>query len=122
MKRIAFLFFATVTIYSCQSSRSSASKMMKLNLQKGQAYDYDMITDFGQEIMGQEMKMSMNMGYSLEVTADSGNVRTINTAINRIKMDMQMMAMKFSIDSDKPASEADTTTMQGKLSLAFSKL
>jgi hypothetical protein len=71
--------------------------------------------------MGQEMKMNMNMGYSLDVSNDSGNIRTINTAINRIKMDMQMGPMKFSVDSDKPVSEADTSTMQGKMSFAFSK-
>lgn len=128
MKKPLFLLLVIATLIgtlsnsSCKSSQSSASKMLKLNLQKGQAYDYDMITDFDQEIMGQEVKMSMNMGYSLDVIADSGNIRTVNTEVNRIKMDMQMMAMKFSIDTDKPASESDTTTMQGKLSLAFSKL
>ena len=127
MKRTAFLFlviFVSVsafTISSCKSSQSSASKMLKFNLQKGQAYDYDMITDFDQEIMGREMKMSMDMGYSLDVNSDSGNIRIINTAINRIKMDMQMMGMRFSVDTEKPVSDADTTTMQGKLSFVFSK-
>lgn len=128
MKKTAFLVLAIsivcsmFIISSCESSKSSASKLLKFNLQKGQGYDYDMITGFDQEIMGQQVKMDMNMGYALDVSADDGNIRTVNTEIKGIKMDMQMMGMKFSIDTDKPASEADTTQVPGKISYTFSKL
>lgn len=110
MKRINLLLLAiltitgTIVIQSCQTTgkTSSASKMLKFNFEKGKGYDYEMISNMDQEIMGQEMQMDMSFYYSMDVTEDDGAIKTITTAIDRFKMKMGVGGMNLDIDSDKP--------------------
>ena len=110
MKRINLLFltFVTITavivIQSCQTSgkTSSASKMLKFNFEKGKGYDYEMISNMDQQIMGQSMQMDMTFYYSMDVTDDDGTIKTITTAIDRFKMKMGVAGMNLDIDTDKP--------------------
>lgn len=109
MKKIAFLLLAAAisyglfTISSCESSKSSASKLLKFNLEKGKGYDYEMTWDFNQEIMNQEIGMNMTAGYSVEVADDDGKVKTLSTMYRNIKMNMKVMGEEIDIDTDKPS-------------------
>jgi hypothetical protein len=96
--------FVTIVIPSCQTSgkASSASKMLKFNFEKGKGYDYELITNMDQEIMGQTMQMDMSFYYSMDVAEDDGTIKTITTAIERFKMKMNMAGMNIDIDTDKP--------------------
>lgn len=109
MKRIAVLFavviafFATVSVESCQSTKSAtASKMLKFNFEKGKGYDYEMIINLDQEIKGQSMQMDMTSYYSMDVTEDDGSSKTITTTYDRFKMNMMMAGLNIEVDSDKP--------------------
>lgn len=110
MKKINLLtvilvaIFAVITIQSCQTSgkTSSASKMLKFNFEKGKGYDYELITNMDQEVMGQAIQMDMSFYYSMDVTEDDGTIKTITTAIDRFKMKMGVAGMNIDIDTDKP--------------------
>jgi hypothetical protein len=110
MKKINLLLLTIVSIVtsllipSCQTSNktSSASKMLKFNLEKGKGYDYELITNMDQEIMGQSMKMDMSFYYSMDVSDDDGALKTITTAIDRFRMKMGIAGMNMDIDTDKP--------------------
>jgi RNA recognition motif-containing protein len=120
MKKINVLLIAVivlanmVAIQSCQSSKSATgSKMLKFNFEKGKGYDYEMITNVDQEIMGKSMQMDMSAYYSMDVTADSGDTKTITTSVDRFKMKMGMGGMNLEVDTDKPVVD-DNDTASGK--------
>ena len=100
----------TVFIFnSCESSKqASGGTVMKFNLKKGKTYDYDMMWDMKQQIMQQEMDMNMTGSYSIEVTDEEDDVRTLKTTYNRIKMNMGMMGMNMFVDTDQPLPPAPT--------------
>jgi Family of unknown function (DUF6263) len=110
MKKINLLliilvaFISTIVIQSCQTTgkASSTSKMLKFNFEKGKGYDYEMITNMDQEIMGQKIQMDMAFYYSMDVTDDDGTTKTITTSIDRFKMKMAMGGMNIDIDTDEP--------------------
>src|SRR5258705_12399086 len=110
MKKISLLLItlvaitSTIAIQSCQTTgkASSTSKMLKFNFEKGKGYDYEMITNMDQEIMGQAMQMDMTFYYSMDVIEDDGTLKTITTAIDRFKMKMVVAGINIDIDFDKP--------------------
>ncbi len=88
------------TLQSCQSSKNStASKMLKFNLEKGKGYDYEMIMNMD---VGSMMQMDMTNYYSMDVVADDGGTKTISTTYDRFKMKMNSMGMNLEVDTDKP--------------------
>jgi hypothetical protein len=113
MKKINFLLIIPVTIIaaivvtSCQTTgkASSASKMLKFNFEKGKDYDYEMISSVDQEIMGHTMQMDISAYYSMDVTEDNGNTKTITTSIDRFKMNMEVGGMNLEVDTDKPVTD-----------------
>jgi hypothetical protein len=98
------IIIGTINIQSCQTSgkTSSASKMLKFNFEKGKGYDYELITNMDQEVMGQAIQMDMSFYYSMDVAEDDGTIKTITTAIDRFKMKMGVAGMNIDIDTDKP--------------------
>ncbi len=100
-----------VTIESCQTAKSvTASKMLKFNLEKGKGYDYEMIINMDQEIMGQKMQMDMSNYYSMDVVEDDGNTKTITSKIDRFKIKMNGGGMNLEVDTDKPLPESGEMT------------
>lgn len=106
IKLILIVFCTSVvvgSIYSCQSTKSStAAKLLKFNFEKGKGYDYELITNMDQEIMGQNIQMDMSFYYSMDVKEDDGNTKTITTSIDRFKMKAGAMGFNIDVDSDKP--------------------
>lgn len=109
MRRIAnsyFIFTSTIfllVIASCQTTKSStASKMLKFDFEKGRGYDYEMILNMDQEVMGQKIKMDMASYYSMDVIGDDGQNKTISTVYDRLKMSIGIGGMNIEIDSDEP--------------------
>jgi hypothetical protein len=111
MKKILFLFVAahilvsTCSIQSCKSTRNSASKLLKFNLEKGKGYDYEMVWDIDQQVMNQDIKMSVTAGYSVDIIAENENSKTISAVYNDFKMNMKMMGMEINVDTDKPSPD-----------------
>jgi Family of unknown function (DUF6263) len=109
MKKIVVALLAIITvagIQSCQSTKSATgSKMLKFNFEKGKGYDYEMIINMDQDIMGQAMQMDMTNYYSMDVVADDGTTKTITTTYDRFKMNMKVGPMNIDVDSDKPLHE-----------------
>ena len=109
MKKIAGIIIAIIsiaTIQSCQSAKSAtATKMLKFNFEKGKGYDYEMIINMDQDIMGQAMKMDMSTYYSMDVLEDDGSAKTITSTFDRFKMKVDVSGMNIEIDSDKPLPE-----------------
>jgi Family of unknown function (DUF6263) len=110
MKKIAFVIAAVITmagIQSCQSTKTAtSSKMLKFNFEKGKGYDYEMIINMDQDVMGQPMQMDMTNYYSMDVVADDGTMKTITTTYDRFKMNMKVAGMNIDVDSDKPLLES----------------
>lgn len=109
MKKIAVILVAIITIagiQSCQSTKSAtSSKMLKFNFEKGKGYDYEMIINMDQDVMGQAMQMDMTNYYSMDVVADDGITKTIITTYDRFKMNMKVGPMNIDVDFDKPLPE-----------------
>jgi hypothetical protein len=111
MKKITVILLAIIAvgaIQSCQSTKSAtSSKMLKFNFEKGKGYDYEMIINMDQDIMGQAMQMDMTNYYSMDVVADDGTTKTITTTYDRFKLNMKVGPMDIDVDSDKPLQEMD---------------
>jgi Family of unknown function (DUF6263) len=111
MKRIilfpaAACFLLTVFMLdACQSAKNStASKMLKFDLEKGKGYDYEMIINMDQELMGQPVQMDMTTYYSMDITEDDGSIKTISSKLERFKMKTAMMGFNIDVDTDEPVN------------------
>ena len=116
MKRLTLLVLVIITtitittIYSCKNSKTSADKVLKFNLEKGKGYDFEILWDTDQQMMGQDNKINITAGYSLEVIDDKDNIKTLTAVYKSFKMYMNIMGMEINVDTDKPfgpISEAD---------------
>jgi hypothetical protein len=110
MKKISLLIAALAVvisfaaIQSCKSSgAASASKLLKFNLEKGKGYDYDMVWDMNQKMMGKETKISIGAVYSIKVDEDKDHVKSMTSIYRSFRMNMDVMGMKIDVDTDKPA-------------------
>ena len=102
----AVILIVVAGFQSCQSAKSAtATKMLKFNFEKGKGYDYEMIINMDQNIMGQAMQMDMSTYYSMDVLEDNGSTKTINSTFDRFKMNMAVGGMNIEVDSDKPMPE-----------------
>lgn len=117
MKRISFFIAgvlalaAFLSFEACQSAKSStATKMLKFDLEKGKGYDYEMSMNVDQEIMGQQIKMDMTTYYSMDVNGDDGGVKTIVSSFERFKLKSSLAGLDIDVDTDTPATgdSADT--------------
>lgn len=122
----AVIAVITITgIQSCQTaSKASTTKMLKFNPQKGTGYDYEMVWDMEQKIMGNDTKISIGALYSMNVTDDNGSEKTLTTTYKSFRMHMKMMGMELDVDTDKPAPPMTDEEIQqnpmGLLTRAFS--
>lgn len=108
MKKINYLVLIAAAIITiagfeaCQTAKSSTStKMLKFDLEKGKGYDYEMIINMDQEIMGQPMKMDMTTYYSMDVSGDEGGIKTIISSFERFKMKTSVAGMNIDVDTDE---------------------
>jgi Family of unknown function (DUF6263) len=109
MKKISLVIAAVAVLVSlavfqsCKSSgAASASKVLKFNLEKGKGYDYDMVWDMNQKIMGKETKISIGAVYSIRVDEDKDHIKSLTGIYRSFRMNMDMMGMKIDVDTDKP--------------------
>lgn len=92
-----------IIIASCQSTKSStASKMLSFNFEKGKGYDYEMITNIDQEEGNEKHQFDMSNYYSMDVTGEEGDAKTIDIRYERLKMKIPFQGLSLEIDSDKP--------------------
>lgn len=110
---------AVMGIQSCQSTKSATtSKMMKFNFEKGRGYDYEMIMNLDQEVMGAKQQIDMSTYYSMLVTEDDGALKTIKTTFDRFKMNMGVMGMQIEVDTEKPfVGGSDTSAADNPLAM-----
>ena len=109
MKRIitgiTFVVLTTMVLsgfIGCKTSSStSASRVLKFNLEKGRQYDYEMVWDMNQKAMGQENAFSIGAFYTIDVTENEGNIRTMIGTYKKFSMTMNIMGMQIDIDTDK---------------------
>lgn len=115
MKKISMLLWTVITVMglttlSCETAKkSTASKMLKFNFEAGKGYDYEMIINMDQEMMGQPMQIDMSNYYSMDVVGEEGGAKTIHSTYDRFKMKMNMAGMHIDVDSDKPMPSLGTT-------------
>jgi hypothetical protein len=108
---LAFIAIAGISfISSCKSSQSSAGKVLKFGLQQGKGYDYEVIWDMDQKLMGQQSTIKVSAGYTMLVTNDDGKVKTLSGQYRNFRMDMKMMGIEMDIDTDKPTPAQDTSS------------
>jgi hypothetical protein len=97
---------------------------LKFNLEKGKGYDYDMVWDMNQKMMGQESKISIGGLYSIKVMNDSDHIKTLTGTYRNFKMNMKMMGMEIDVDTDKPSppmsEEEMKTNPMGMMNRIFS--
>lgn len=63
-----------------------------------------------QEMQGQEINTNLKGNYTLEVTGDDGNIKTLKTTYQRMAMNVAMPGRTMNIDSDKT-----DTTIKGEI-------
>jgi hypothetical protein len=121
MKKQFFMLavLATATfLLSCQSSsKTSASRLLKFNLEKGKGYDYEMVWDMNTKVMGQETVISIGGLYSMNIIDDDGKVKSVATSYKRLNMNMKVGGVEMDLDSDK-APEDNSETGKEKNPLA----
>ncbi|HRG81300.1 MAG TPA: DUF6263 family protein, partial [Chitinophagaceae bacterium] len=112
MKRIillpatACILLSVFLLDACQSAKNSTTgKMLKFDLEKGKGYDYEMIINMDQEILGQPVQMDMTTYYSMDIIDDDGSIKTISSKLERFKMNTVMMGFNLDIDTDDPVSK-----------------
>jgi hypothetical protein len=110
MKKITLLLALIVVtlsfnvIQSCKSAGSASStKMLKFNLEKGKGYDYEIVWDINQTIMGKAAEISIGADYSIRVEEDKDHIKTLSNTYKSFRMNMNMMGVKIDVDTDKPA-------------------
>jgi len=103
---ILTLIIAIVALISVQSCKgpSSSGRVLKFNLEKGKTYDYEIIWNMDQQMMGQDSKIDITGGYSFDVTDDNNHVKTLKAEYKAFKMYMKMMGVEIDIDTEKPAA------------------
>lgn len=120
MKNILFglILIAGVTgIESCQTTKSStATRLLKFNLEKGKGYDYEMIVNMDQDIMGKPMRLDMTTYYSMDVSAEEADTRTIVTSFERFKMSTEVSGFTLQVDTDDPVRSGDSGGMKDPVS------
>ncbi len=101
---ISLALIGMMTMDSCQTTgkSSSAAKLLKFNFENGKGYDYEMTTSMDQDVLGQKIQMDMSFYYSMDVTDEKDDVKTITSVIDRFKMKMGVAGMNLDIDTDKP--------------------
>jgi hypothetical protein len=100
---IAF-YINTVLVQSCKTTSSnSTGKTLKFNFQKGKGYNYEMISDLNMNLMGMDTKVYVDGQYSMQVTDDDGQTKTISMIYKSMNMQTNAMGMDINIDTDKPA-------------------
>ena len=94
-------------IYSCKDSKTTTGKVLKFNLEKGKDYDYEILWDIDQQMMGRDNKISILGGYTINVTDEKENIRTLTAVYKNFKMYMNIMGVEINIDTDKPSEPMD---------------
>lgn len=113
MKRLTLLALVIITsitittIYSCKNSKTSTSKVLKFNLEKGKGYDYEILWDLDQQMMGQDNKITILGGYAINVVDEKDNIKTLTAVYKNFKMYMNFMGMEIKVDTDKPSEPMD---------------
>jgi len=113
MKRLTLLVLVIITtimvaaIYSCKNSKTTTGKVLKFNLEKGKGYDYEILWDLDQQMMGHDNKISILGGYTINVTDEKENIRTLTAVYKNFKMYMNIMGVEINIDTDKPSEPMD---------------
>lgn len=121
MKTRQFVLFLIAAVLianlfeACQSAKSnSASAVLKLGLEKGKGYDYEMNTNMDQEILGIPIKMNMDIYYSMDVIEDNGEVKTMRATYERFKLNAGAMGEEIDVDTEKPVP-ADWKESENKM-------
>jgi hypothetical protein len=113
MKRLTLLVLVIITtitmstIYSCKDSKTTTGKVLKFNLEKGKSYDYEILWDLDQQMMGRDNKISILGGYTINVTDEKENIRTLTAVYKNFKMYMNIMGVEINIDTEKPSEPMD---------------
>jgi hypothetical protein len=119
----AFIVLSAIIFYACNpASKASGSRMLAFNLEKGKNYDYEMVWDMNQSLFGQESKVSMGTLYSVNITEEEGETRTMTVTYNKINIGMNVMGMEINIDSDKVPASSGTEDPENKMLGMMSKL
>lgn len=106
---IAAILVVLAGLGACQSTKTStATKMLKFNLEKNKGYDYELTVSLDQEIMGQPMKMDMVTYYSMNVEGEENDTKNITTGVERFRMKSSVAGFNIDIDTDNPAPAGDT--------------
>ncbi len=101
---VAAFFGLAIVWMSCKSTQPVTTGVFAFNFQKGTGYNYEMVWDMDQQVMGQENKISVLGNYSIAVTEEKGDLKTLEVTFQRFVMDMSMMGMDMNIDTDKPVT------------------
>lgn len=120
LSAIALLIAGIGVFEGCQSAKNStATKLLKFNLENNKGYDYELTMSMDQEIMGKPLKMDMVTYYSMDVTGGENETKNIVTAIDRFKMKTGVAGFNIDVDTDNPATAGDTDNPLGMLNKVF---
>lgn len=116
------LVMLTIFMNACQSTKSATSKPLRFNLEKGKTYNYELVADLDQSLMGQSSKTALLTSYTVNVTEDQGDLKTLSFMYNDLKLDMSMAGVEIHVDSDKPVVAADNNDQGEKTKVLFNKI
>ena len=122
MKKLTILLYifgiiGLSTFLSCQTaSKTSTPKLLKFNLDKDRGYEYNAVWDMVTDVMGQKSDVTVDATYSMNVTADDGQVKTLTAMYKQMRMKMKVMGMTLEMDSEKPVTADDSVNMENPLS------
>jgi hypothetical protein len=106
----SIVFLTILAIYSCNNAKGPAGKLLKLGLEKGKSYDYEITWNTDQQVMGNEHRINITSGYTLQVLDDKAGVKTMRARYSNFKMYMKIMSMEMNVDTEKslePVNEAE---------------
>lgn len=104
--------FTTVLLVQSCKTKTTSSKVLAFNLEKGKGYDYNMVWDMDQQLMGQNNKITITADYAIDVIDDKNDIKTLKAVYNRFKMYMKISGMELDIDTDKPVERLSEEQMK----------
>lgn len=117
---VAAIVVVMAGLGACQSTKSStATKMLKFNLEKNKGYDYELTVSLDQAIMGQDMKIDMTTYYSMDVQGEENETKNITTGVERFRMKSSVAGFNIDIDTDNPPPAADSKNPMDILNRVF---
>jgi hypothetical protein len=104
------ILFALLGLQACQTK--TGARLLRLDLEKGKSYEFEVVTDQQQQMMDKESEINMTARYRMDVIDATDDIQTLKVTYGRFKMYMKVMGFVLDIDTDNPPAPPTNENIQ----------